>query len=146
MYLIGCDRKHDFIGGRVYDACDKTWPVCNRVAGCLLGTQSYIEGRLPGQAEFIVQLAEPSAVNVHVFVEDVKGTGQNTAVTFYETGCVDRTRQDVTGQAFIDETQQFGEFVRGADLSGTGDHLVSFESDAQAHYTLKVDVIAKRSQ
>lgn len=126
------------------DACDRNWPICSQVAGCLLGTQSYIEGRFPGNGKFVVQLAEPSTVRVHMFVEDVRASGQETAINFFETGCVDRARESATGKVLVGENDQLGEFVRSADLFGVGDHLISFTSDTECHYTLKVDVEAKR--
>src|SRR5882724_4192394 len=38
------DEKGQFIFGRVSDKCDTEWPVCDTIAGCLLGDSSYIEG------------------------------------------------------------------------------------------------------
>jgi hypothetical protein len=141
---IGCGRKSAFIEGRVKDNCDRNWPICSQVAGCLLGTQSYIEGRFPGSGKFIVQLAEPSTVRVHILIEDVSAQGQETSIDFFESGCVSRVRQVATGQVFVGENDQFGEFVRSADLVDVGDHLVSFTSDTACRYTLKVDVDATR--
>ncbi len=145
LFAVGCsDRKSQFIGSRVKDSCDRNWPICSQIAGCLLGTQSYIEGRFPGTGKFIVQLAEASTVRVHLFIEDVRASGQETSISFFETGCTDRVRQSATGQVLVGENDQLGEFVREADLFGVGDHLISFDSDTECHYTLKVDVEAKR--
>ena len=144
IVAAGCGRKDQFIGPRVLDPCDGNWPICSQVAGCLLGTQSYIEGRFPVTGKFIVQLAEPSTVKVHMFLEDVRAVGQETSISFFESGCVDRVRQAATGQVFVGENDQLGEFERDADLVGVGDHLVSFVSDTDCRYTLKVDVDALR--
>jgi hypothetical protein len=141
---VGCDRKSQFLEGRVKDPCDRNWPICNEIAGCLLGTPSYIEGRFPGTGKFIVQLAEPSTVRVHIFIEDVRAVGEETSISFFESGCVHRDRQAASGRVFVGETDQLGEFVRQADLLDVGDHLVSFTSDTDCRYTLKVDVEAKR--
>src|SRR6266851_4493270 len=73
---LGCGRKDQFIEGRVKDSCDRNWPICSQIAGCLLGTPSYIEGRLPGSTQFIVQLAEPSTVRLHVFVGENDQLGE----------------------------------------------------------------------
>ncbi len=144
-FALACGgRKAQFIEGRVKDSCDRNWPICNQIAGCLLGTQSYIEGRFPGSGKFIVQLAEASTVRVHIFVEDVRAAGQETAINFFETGCTDRVRQSATGRVLVGENDQLGEFAREADLFGVGDHLISFSSDTDCRYTLKVDVEAKR--
>jgi hypothetical protein len=109
-----------------------------------LSTQSYIEGRFPGAGKFVVQLAEPSTVRVHLFIEEVRASGQETSISFFESGCTDRVRQSATGLVLVGENDQLGEFVREADLFGVGDHLVSFASDTECRYTLKVDVEAKR--
>jgi len=144
LAALGCGRRSQFLEGRVKDPCDRNWPICSRIAGCLLGTQSYIEGRFPGAGQFIVQLAEPSTVRVHFLLDNVRASGQETAINFYENGCANRVRLTATGQAFVGESDQFGEFVREADLYGIGDHLVSFESDTECIYALKVEINPKR--
>lgn len=145
LLVLGCSNpKDDFLGARVLDACNGSWPVCGSVAGCLIGSQSYIEGGLPGQQRFIVQLSEPSTVRVRVYVDSISSQGSETSLNFYEDGCRSRVPITVTGQQFADEARQQGEFTREADLTGIGDHLIEFESDAQARYTLEVEVIPKR--
>lgn len=79
-----------------------------------------------------------------MYLENTRASGQETALNFFETGCVDRVRITATGKAFVGEMDQFGEFVREADLTGVGDHLVSLQADTETSYTLKIDVIAKR--
>jgi hypothetical protein len=130
----------------VKDACDAQWPVCSRVAGCILGAESYIEGRLPGQAQFIVQLKEASTVRVRMFLEDVVAAGEETVVTFHEEGCRARTREPATGRTVLDFAEKVGEFSREAELTGVGDHLVELESDLQARYVLKVEVEPLRNR
>lgn len=143
----GCGgTRTDFIGGRVKDACDAEWPVCSRVAGCILGAESYIEGRLPGQAQFIVQLKEASTVRVRMFLEDVVAAGEQTVVTFHEEGCRARIREPATGRTVLDFAEKVGEFSREAELTGVGDHLVELESDLQARYVLKVEVEPLRNR
>src|SRR3712207_1651899 len=71
VLALGCGgSRADFIGGRVGDTCDAAWPVCGTLAGCILGPESYAEGRFPGQGRFIVQVPEASTVRVHFFLED----------------------------------------------------------------------------
>jgi hypothetical protein len=143
----GCGGgRADFIGSRAKDTCDAQWPVCSNVAGCILGQESYSEGRLPGKGQFIVQLPEASTVRVHFYLEDVVAAGEETVVTFHEEGCRARTRQSVSGRAALDSAEKFGEFIREADLTGVGDHLVEFESDMQARYVLKVEVQPLRNR
>ena len=144
---VGCGGgRSDFIGSRAKDTCDAQWPVCSEVAGCILGQESYAEGRLPGKGLFIVQLPEASTVRVHFFLEDVVAAGKETVVTFYEEGCRERIRLSVNGKTALDSAEKLGEFTREADLTGVGDHLVEFESDLQAHYVLKVEVQPLRNR
>ncbi|MFL5321551.1 MAG: hypothetical protein ACJ790_17950 [Myxococcaceae bacterium] len=147
LLLQGCgNHKDDFISGRVQDKCDGTWPICDSFAGCLLGPQSYVEGRFPNHGKFVVQVPEPSTVRVHVFLEEIGAAGEQTSFTFYEDRCRSKTRLDTTGKEFVAEAQRSGEFVQEAELVGVGDHLIEFASDAQARYDIKVEVLPKRLQ
>lgn len=137
----GCgDRRDAFIGARVEDTCDGAWPVCDTFAGCTIGEQSYVQGRFPNKGRFIVRIAEPSTVKLHVYIEEIGAAGEQTSFTFFEDRCRSRTRIEVTGKTFVADAERAGEFTREATLSGAGDHLVEFESDAQARYLIKVDV------
>ncbi|HYI00198.1 hypothetical protein [Hyalangium sp.] len=143
----GCGGgRADFIGSRAKDVCDAEWPVCSKVAGCILGMESYTEGRLPGKGQFIVQLQEASTVRVRFFLEEVTAAGEETVVTFHEEGCRARNREVVTGRTALDSAEKFGEFSREVSLTGVGDHLVEFESDMQARYVLKVEVEPLRNR
>ncbi|MDY7226529.1 hypothetical protein [Hyalangium rubrum] len=147
MVATGCGgSRSDFIGSRAKDVCDAEWPVCSKVAGCILGTESYVEGRLPGKGQFIVQLPEASSVRVRFFLEDVVASGEETVVTFHEEGCRARIRESVSGRTALDLAEKVGEFSREVELTGVGDHLVEFESDMQARYVLKVEVEPLRNR
>lgn len=143
----GCgNRRDEFVGARVKDTCDATWPVCDTFAGCMIGGQSYVEGRFPNDGRFIVRVAEASTVKLHVFLEEPGAAGEQTSFTFYEDRCRSRTRLEVNGRAFVAEAEQRAAFTREVVLEGTGDHLVEFSSDAQARYLIKVDVTPTRLQ
>lgn len=146
--LCGCGgTKEEFLGFRSQDACDQTWPVCERVVGCILGGQTYVSGRFPAQGQFLVRLAEPATVKVGLFVEGVAGTGTDDAyIHWWENGCSKRIRQSTTAVAFVAETERSGFFERSADLVEIGDHLIEFFADAQATYFAKVDVLPLRDQ
>jgi hypothetical protein len=147
LALAGCGGgRGDYVGSRAKDVCDAEWPVCSRVAGCILGQESYTEGRLPGKGQFIVQLKEASTVRVRFFLEDVVAAGEETVITFHEEGCRARIRESVTGRTALDSAEKFGEFSREVELTGVGDHLVEFESDMQARYVLKVEVEPVRNR
>lgn len=144
---LGCGgSRADFIGSRAADACDAAWPVCGTMAGCILGAESYAEGRFPGQGRFIVQVPEASTVRVRFFLEEVVAAGEETVVTFHEEGCRARIRQSVSGRNALDMVEKQGEFSREADLTGEGDHLIEFSSDMQARYVLKVEVVPQRNR
>lgn len=147
LALAGCTSRRDtFLADRALDKCDGVWPVCDTVAGCLLGDRSYVEGRFPGSGKVGVQVFEPSTVRVSIFLDEVGSTGEETVIHFFEDRCRARHREAITGRTFVGEAEQVGWVSREADLVGTGDHLISFESDAKARYLLKVDVIPKRVQ
>ncbi|HEY8207112.1 MAG TPA: hypothetical protein VIG99_06515 [Myxococcaceae bacterium] len=148
LLLCGCGgTKEDFIGFRSRDACDQTWPVCDRVVGCIIGGQTYMTGRFPAQGQFLVRLVEPSKVTVGIFVEGVAGTGTNDAyIHWWEDGCVKRIRESLPATAFVAELERSGTFIRSADLVGVGDHLIEFSADAQATYYVKAEVVLLRDQ
>jgi hypothetical protein len=144
--LSGClDEKGQFIFGRVVDKCDTTWPVCDTIAGCLLGDSSYIEGKMPTMDRVAVQLFEPSTVTVSFFLENVAGSGVETDIYFNEDRCRSKIPITVLGRDFVGEAQNNGGVVsRSADLSGVGDHLIEFQSDARLDFLLKIDVLPLR--
>lgn len=137
-------RKEEFIGARSLDQCNESWPVCATFAGCLIGGQSYVTGRFPGDGRFIVQLAEPSTVTVSFFLENVSAAGDQLYLDFFEDHCRSRIRVAVEGREFVGESDRVGEFRRSAVLTGLGDHLIEFQSNAQLDYTVKVDVVPRR--
>ena len=66
--------RDDFIGARVKDSCNGSWPVCNQTASCFIGNQSYIEGRFPGQGKIIAgeqHLSNSDVKNVKQFAVEV---------------------------------------------------------------------------
>ncbi len=143
--LGGCaDRRAEFLGNRAPDACSEAWPICGSVAGCVIGSQSYLEGRFPGKARFIVNVAEPSAVWVSVYIDNPSAAGENTTIDWYEDRCRAFIRESVDGEAFVGEAQRVGYFLRRADLIAEGDHLIEVKSDSEADYLVKVDVLPKR--
>jgi hypothetical protein len=143
--LAGCSGTRDtFLGTRVEDTCGGQWPICDRIAGCLLGDQSYITGRFPGDRVIGIHLFEPSTVTLSFLLEDVGASGTQTSINFFEDRCRSRVRVELTGKAFVGEADKAGFVKREADLTGKDDHLIEFSSDAQAHYLLKVDVVPVR--
>ncbi|MBX5483326.1 MAG: hypothetical protein IRZ16_16010 [Myxococcaceae bacterium] len=144
--MSGCgSRRSDFVQARVEDTCDESWPVCDTISGCILGAETYRSGRFPGEGRFAVRLAEPSEVTVSFFLEDVVSSGEQTSITFYEDGCRGRVREEIQGRTFVGEAERFTAVSRSARLTGVGDHLIEYASDAQADYLVKVDVVPVRT-
>lgn len=142
--LCACgSRKDDFVGGRVQDLCNGTWPVCGTTAGCYIGSESFVEGGFPGEQRFVIHLDQPSTVRVRVLLDGVASAGTETRIDFFEAGCASRVQDTATGIDFTDEAERLGEFDRSADLDSIGDHLIQITSDAQAQYTLEVQVTPK---
>ncbi len=122
------------------DQCNESWPVCDLVAGCIIGNESYITGRFPGTGRVIVRIAEASAITMSFYLKNVAAGGTTTTLLFYEGGCQDRTRLDLNGDAFVQEAQNIGYVSRTENLTDVGDHRLEFTSDAQANYDFKLDV------
>ncbi len=142
VWLCGCSGgRSDFIGARVKDECNGSWPVCDQTASCFIGDQSYIEGRFPGQGKIIVRLEEPSEVKVSFYFENVSSVGNLTSIVWNETGCTANIRADVQGKSAVDEFNRTGVFTRSANLLESDEHLVSFQSDLEATYLMKVEII-----
>ncbi len=137
-------KREAFLGTRVEDSCTAQWPICDKIAGCLLGDSSYIEGRFPGTRLIGVQVFEPSTVRLSFQLDNVGAAGQETAINFFEDRCRSRTRLTLSGRSFVGENDTVGFVNREAELSGVGDHLIEFSSDIRAQYLLKVSVIPTR--
>ncbi|MGZ3444251.1 MAG: hypothetical protein ACXWLG_01065, partial [Myxococcaceae bacterium] len=142
VWLCGCSNgRNDFIGARVKDSCNGSWPVCNQTASCFIGDQSYIEGRFPGEGKIIVRLEEPSEVKVSFYFDNISAVGNLTSIVWYETGCTASIRSDVPGKTVATESNATGVYTRSASLLEQDEHLVSFKSDLEATYLMKVEII-----
>lgn len=142
---MGCSGvQAEFLGTRIQDRCDGEWPVCSTTVGCLLGGQSYVEGRFPGSNKVAVTLFEPSEVTVSLLLSETTGSGEQTVINFNEGSCGSRVRQVMTGRAMLNEAQQVGFVTRSAELSDLGDHLIEVQSDSRTKYELKLDVLPLR--
>jgi hypothetical protein len=144
--LGGCGSSlSDFIGPRVLDPCNGTWPACNTIVGCYLGPESYAQGALPLSSAFLVKVPEPSTVVLSFLLTNPTAAGSQTVLTFNEGGCRAQVQYQIPGEEFLAESQAQSQFVRQADLADLGDHLIQFDSDARAQYAVKVDIVSKRS-
>lgn len=140
--LNGCSTpQDDFIGARVLDLCNESWPVCDGYASCLLGSESYTSGNLPGSGRIIVETVAPSNIQLSFLFSDLTAAGGDFSIVWWEPGCTDAVRTTVDGQTVAGESQSIGIFARSAQLNVAGYHLVTYTSTTQASYLLKVDVL-----
>ena len=141
----GCSSGEDeFTASRVTEQCNESWPVCDLVAGCIVGNESYLTGLFPGTRRVIVRLDEASQVTASFFLKNIAAEGTTTTLTFYEGGCNSQIRVDLTGKAFVNEAQTVGFVARNENLNDVGDHRFEFVSDTQAEYDFKLDVVPLR--
>jgi hypothetical protein len=131
----------NFTSGRIEDPCAGTWPVCNTVAGCILGETNYAGGNFPGSFTFIVSTLAPSTISVNVFLQNVTGAGSTTTITWFETGCTASFPQQTLGSVFVGESQQQGFFTASQAVVGVGDHEITIVSDATASFLFSVNVV-----
>jgi hypothetical protein len=140
--LNGCSTpQDDFIGARVLDLCNQSWPVCDGYASCLLGSESYTQGNLPGSNQIIVETLTTSNIQLSFLLSNLTAAGGDFSIVWWEPGCTAAVRTTVDGQTVAAESQAIGVFSRSAQLNVAGYHLVTFESTTSASYLLKVDVI-----
>jgi hypothetical protein len=139
--LNGCSTpQDDFVGARVLDLCNSSWPVCDGYASCLMGEASYTQGNLPGSGQIIVETLSASNITLSFLLSDLTAAGGDFSLVWWEPGCTAAVRTTVTGQVVAAESQAVGVFARTAQLNVAGYHLVTFQSTTQASYLLKVDV------
>lgn len=139
--LAGCSSpQDDFVGARVLDLCNSSYPVCDGVASCLLGSESYTQGNLPGSGRIIVETLTTSKIQLSFLLSNLTAAGNTFTIVWYEPGCSASTRVDVDGQTVATESQATGVFTRSAQLNVAGYHLVTYQGTTQASYLLKVDV------
>ena len=119
--------------------------MCGHVVGCILGPDSYLQGNLPGDLRFLVQLQEPSSVQLDFYLDNILAAGQQTQFTWNEVGCGSNLQQAVDGRTAIDQMRSAGSFFANAQLNTAGDHFIEVHSDIQAAYLFKIDVIPQRT-
>jgi hypothetical protein len=135
---------NDFTKGRSLDPCSgSNYPLCDSVASCILDNTNFLRGHFPGDERQLVRTTGPATVQLHFLLENVSSAGQQTLLTWYEPGCSSPFQLVVLGTVFVGEAEQTGEFVRSYDLLAAGDHQITYQSDANADYYFKVEIIPK---
>jgi len=140
--VFSCGSPQDsFTSGRIQDPCSQTWPVCNTVAGCILGETNFVGGNFPGSFTFIVSTPAPSTITVNIYLQTVTAAGTTTTITWFETGCTSSFPQTFPGNVFVGESQDQGVFNASQAVVGVGDHQLTVISDATASFLLSVDIV-----
>ncbi|MGI5864238.1 MAG: hypothetical protein ACOX6T_19580 [Myxococcales bacterium] len=139
--LAACaDPEEQFKAGRLYDACDRAWPVCTTTGGCVLGNAQYLEGRFPGTRRFVVRTEGQAEIAIVMLLKTQGATGAETRFEWNEAGCGSKSVEAVEGLSLFKEYEALGEVRRVAKVHREGDHLIEVTSDATADYLLKVEV------
>lgn len=140
--LLGCGEGAlgNFASGLDLDRCEDTFPVCQTTAGCLLGEGRYIEGRFPGQKQFIVPAPADAVVRVEVFFTDQSAAGVDTEIRWHEPGCFETYRWNSEGRDIFLLAGPNRVLSQSQQVLQGGDHLVEILSDAVADYLLRVQV------
>src|SRR5262249_60392124 len=124
VWLCGCSSgRNDFIGTRVKDSCNESYSVCNQIASCFIGDESYIEGRFPGEGKIIVRLEEPSEGKVSFYFDNISAVGTLTSLGWYETGCKASLRADADRNTVATESKATGAYARRPSQPRNSDHL-----------------------
>jgi hypothetical protein len=150
--LGGClnaTSEATFIGGRDQMLCDGVWPVCKgKFAGCLFDQEHYLQGTFPGTRKFLVETIPGDwVIMVKLFLEDRLAPGTETEVQWYEPGCADEYRYQlsknlVAGNLF-EQAGRSQVFSVERAVVEAGDHLVEVYSDATCRYDLRVEIHKK---
>jgi hypothetical protein len=141
--LVACaDPAADFIGDRRIDLCGQVHPACDGSAGCILDSDEYLEGDLPGSPRFLVVTDSEALVRVSILFTEQGSPGADTRLTFYEPDCIDRFEWTSDGVDLFRDAGPDAIFEVTGRVARLGEHLVQLRSDAVAHYHLRAEVRA----
>ncbi|MFH1131912.1 MAG: hypothetical protein V1754_11295 [Pseudomonadota bacterium] len=140
-----------FLGGRAETNCSGTYPVCKgKFAGCRLDDQHFVTGNFPGSRKLLVETAPGDwIIRVKIFLSDQLSPGTETEVSWYEPGCADQYRYQLTKEAFADDLfekagrDQVFEVEQG--MAQPGDHLIEVYSDSTCRYALRIEAIRQEN-
>lgn len=144
LVLGGCDAGlGNFTDGRTLIRCEDTFPVCQTTAGCVLGERQYLEGRFPGQRQFIVQAPADSLIGVELFFVEQTASGLETEIRWNEPGCFDFQIWNSEGQDIFRLAGQDNVLSQTRQVFESGDHLIEVFSDAVIDYRLRITIDAE---
>lgn len=135
-----------FLEDRKEILCEGVWPVCSgKFAGCLLDEDHYITGTFPGGRKFLVETTPGDwVIRVLFFLEDRLAPGTETEVSWYEPGCSEEYRyqlsKDQYGGDLFEQAGPDQVFEVEHTVVDPGDHLIEIYSDATCRYDLRVEL------
>lgn len=142
LLLNGCQSAEDaFTDGRIEQLCDRSVPVCNSQASCVLSTDQYLEGAFPGGLKIIVRTeTDEATLIVRTLLTDPRFPGTEYQVAAYDTGCSVPEEVLIQDQDLFDLAGDDGVIEHHLQVTGRGDHLVELFSDMSASFLFRVDV------
>jgi hypothetical protein len=152
--IAGCglgNPEGNFISGRDEMLCSDVLPQCQgKAGGCVLDENHYITGAFPGTRKFLVETSQGDwIIKVLVFIEDRLSPGSETEVHWYEPGCKDHYKYQLTTDSTSagDLFEQAGKtqvFAKEHVVTEDGDHLIEVYSDATCRYAIRVELRKKQ--
>lgn len=136
----GLSAQENFTRGLSKDRCDGTYPICATTAGCVMGSNRYLEGSFPGSRELIVPAPADSIIAVHLFFTEQVAHGLDTRILISEPGCIDTYEWASEGRDVFLEAGSDRTLSVEQEVFLDGDHLVEVASDANAAYIVLIDV------
>ncbi len=115
--------------------------MCNTAAGCVLDESQYAEGTFPGVQQVIFRTQAPAQVRVRLLFTQELSPGKDTQIEFNEVGCSMQRTYSSMGQDIFQLAGDAQQLSASEPLSTPGDHLIRIQSDATAHYQLRVEVV-----
>jgi hypothetical protein len=139
--VAGCDAESTFAAGRELDPCLANIPTgCGISARCILDTEHYIAGNLPGSRQFLVRAVSAVEAKFQVLLDERRSSGTSFVLTVHEPTCSESSVYDIMGQDLFHLTDADGILHVVLLIRHPGDHLVELTSDASSHYALTVDL------
>ena len=141
---LSCETAEEtFVGNRLPLLCDSAYWTCDVLAGCVIDTEHYIEGRFPGVRRILVVTEDPSeVVRGRILLTSFEASGSELLIQLQEPDCTldtDDSRlylQDVDLIALAGDDRTIY-FELAADLAG--EHLLEVYTDAAFSYLLVID-------
>lgn len=138
--LSGCTTAEGiFTEGRIENRCNDSVPVCGGQAGCVLGTDQFLEGRFPGGQQVIARTdSELTRIVLRFLLVDRVFAGTQIITRAYDTGCTDFDDQRHEDRDLFDLSGDEGILEFHLEVEGRGDHLVEVFSDMGSGFLMTV--------